>query len=177
MVWHKRQKATWKRQLDNFFLYWLRFTITHLITINHITTNFWLSVYNRRHFTYSKDIHTIPVAWKYGTSSHVEQAEQILHRAVDRKIESEFHFYHSCLRTSVENQKSMQCSLLLDQYNRKWFEPRSTSSSSCVIVRTRVVLIITNVGDWRFSKPGQKSSSIVSTGRSDKANNLINIIY
>ena len=67
--------------------------------------------------TYSRDIHTIPVAWKYATSSHVEQAEQTLHRAEDRKIEFEFHFYHSCLGTSVEKQKSMQYSLLFHRNN------------------------------------------------------------
>ena len=32
----------------------------------------------------------------------------------------------------------------------KWFEPRSISGSYCVIVRVRVVLKRTDVGDWRF---------------------------
>ena len=39
------------------------------------------------------------------------------------------------------------------------FEPRSISSSSCsVIVRVRVVLKRTVVGDWHFEKPVLKSS-------------------
>ena len=36
-----------------------------------------------------------------------------------------------------------------DNYS-KWFEPRSISSLYCVIVRVRVVLKRTVVGDWRF---------------------------
>ena len=37
-----------------------------------------------------------------------------------------------------------------DLSNSKWFEPRSISSSYCVIVWARVVLKRTVVGDWRF---------------------------
>ena len=35
-------------------------------------------------------------------------------------------------------------------YHNKWFEPRSISSSYCVVVRVSVVLKRTVVGDWRF---------------------------
>ena len=35
-------------------------------------------------------------------------------------------------------------------YYSEWFEPRSISSSYCVIVRVSVVLKRTVVGDWRF---------------------------
>ena len=48
--------------------------------------------------------------------------------------------------------------MLLDIYgpldsfkHSKWFEPRSFSSSYCLIVRARVVLKRTVVGDWRLT--------------------------
>ena len=37
-----------------------------------------------------------------------------------------------------------------NKQHSKWFEPRSISRSYCVIVRVRVVLKRTVVGDWRF---------------------------
>ena len=41
----------------------------------------------------------------------------------------------------------------------KWIERRSISSSCCVIVRVRVVLKRTVVGDWRFDNLSRQSSS------------------
>ena len=58
-------------------------------------------------------------------------------------------------------------------YHSKWFEPRSISSSYCVIVRVRVVLKRTVVDDCHQQ---QFFSELLSPGRSHNTNYRINYV-
>ena len=60
----------------------------------------------------------------------------------------------------------IQMLFLIETNLSKWFEPKSISSSYCVIVRVRVVLKRTVVGDWRFDN--LSGSHLQSQVNSDK---------
>ena len=49
-----------------------------------------------------------------------------------------------------KNNRNLQMRIINRNIHSKWFEPRSIISSYSVIVRVRVVLKRTVVGDWRF---------------------------
>ena len=78
------------------------------------------------------------------SSKHTKDLTQI-HQAEQAFVNNSLH--HESLRGLAETkQRNDQLTV---SYS-KWFEPRSISSSYSMIVRVRVVLKRTVVGDWRF---------------------------